>query len=160
MDTQSKSPVGAYYEDHHISGNRLRQSFMEDVRKEVFRSWIGTGKSVLDLGGRDGSLTRHFVDGNRVVLGDIDCAALAYAKGHYALETVEVNLNERLPFESDVYDIVVMAEVLEHLPYPKFTLSEVRRVLRGGGAGWQHPACLPPQGSLAGIAGKKTLDGR
>lgn len=134
MDTKSKTPVGAYYEKHHITGNRLRQSFMEDVRKQIFSDWIGVGKSVLDLGGRDGSLTRHFLDGNRVILADIDCAALAYAKENYAVETVEVNLNERLPFDSDSYDGVVMAEVLEHLPYPRFTLSEVHRVLRRGGA--------------------------
>lgn len=134
MDTKSKTPVGAYYEKHHITGNRLRQSFMEDVRKQIFSDWIGVGKSVLDLGGRDGPLTRHYLDGNRVILADIDCAALAYAKENYAVETVEVNLNERLPFDSDSYDGVVMAEVLEHLPYPRFTLSEVHRVLRRGGS--------------------------
>jgi 2-polyprenyl-3-methyl-5-hydroxy-6-metoxy-1,4-benzoquinol methylase len=133
MDTKSKTPVGAYYEAHHMTGNRLRQSFMEEVRQQMFSSWIGRGKSVLDLGGRDGSLTRHFLDGNRVIIGDIDCAALAHAKETYAVETVEVNLNEPLPFDSDSYDVVVMAEVLEHLPYPHFTLSEVKRVLRDGG---------------------------
>jgi SAM-dependent methyltransferase len=133
MATKSKTPVGAYYEEHHITGRRLRQSFMEDVRKQIFCSWIGKGKSVLDLGGRDGSLTRHFLDGNRIVLGDVDCAALAHAKENYAVETVEVNLNETLPFDSDSYDVVVMAEVLEHLPYPPFTLRQVKRVLREGG---------------------------
>ena len=160
MDTKSKTPVGAYYEEHHITGNRLRQSFMEDVRKQMFCSWIGRGKSVLDLGGRDGSLTRHFLDGNRIVLGDIDCAALAHAKENYAVETVEVNLNETLPFDSDSYDVVVMAEVLEHLPYPQFTLSEVKRVLReGGGVYRQHPARLSSQGPLASAVRKKALDG-
>lgn len=133
MNRTSKTPVGAYYEEHHETGNRLRQAFMEDVRKQIFCSWIGEGKSVLDLGGRDASLTRHFLNGNRVVLGDIDCAALAFAKENYAIETVEVNLSESLPFENETYDVIVMAEVLEHLPYPKFTLSEVQRVLRGGG---------------------------
>lgn len=134
MDIKSKTPVGAYYEEHHITGQRLRQSFMEHVRKQMFSDWIGSGKTVLDLGGRDGSLTRHFLSGNQVTLADIDCAALAFARENYAVETVEVNLNERLPFESDRYDVVVMAEVLEHLPYPKFTLGEVRRVLRPGGS--------------------------
>jgi 2-polyprenyl-3-methyl-5-hydroxy-6-metoxy-1,4-benzoquinol methylase len=134
MDSKSKTPVGAYYEEHHITGHRLRQSFMEDVRKQLFSDWIGSGKEVLDLGGRDGSLTRHFLDGNRVTLADIDCAALAYAKENYAIKTVEVNLNEQLPFDRNSYDVVVMAEVLEHLPYPKFTLSEVQRILRTGGA--------------------------
>jgi len=133
MDTNSPTPVGAYYQEHHVAGKRLGRSFLEDVRKQMFSSWIGKGKSVLDLGGRDGRLTRHFLEGNRVVLGDIDRAALARAKQNYAIETVEVNLNDPLPFDSDGYDVVVMAEVLEHLPYPKITLSEVKRVLRKGG---------------------------
>jgi len=125
--------VGAYHEEHHATGNRLRQSFMEDVRGELFCSWIGKGKTVLDLGGRDGSLTRHLLDGNRVVIGDIDIAALAYARGNYTVDTVQINLNEPLPFVSESCDVVVMAEVLEHLPYPKITLSEVERVLHKGG---------------------------
>lgn len=133
MSTVSKTPVGAHYENHHITGLRLRRSFLEDVRKDLFGSWIGKGKSVLDLGGRDGSLTRHFIDGNHVTLGDMDCAALAYAKENYALEAVEVNLNESLPLESDKYDVVIMAEVIEHLPYPNFTMKEVHRVLRKEG---------------------------
>jgi len=157
--TRSRTPVGAYHEEHHATGNRLRQSFMEDVRGELFCSWIGKGKTVLDLGGRDGSLTRHLLDGNRVVIGDIDIAALAYARGNYTVDTVQINLNEPLPFVSESCDVVVMAEVLEHLPYPKITLSEVERVLHKGGAHWQHPPRLPSQGSLAGDAWKETMDG-
>ena len=133
MDKKSKTPVGSYYEEHHVTGNRLRQSFMEDIRKKMFSSWIGKGKRVLDLGGRDGALTRHFLDGNQVVLGDIDVAALQFAKESYEVETIEVNLNDVLPFSSGSYDVVVMAEVIEHLPYPRFSLSEVVRVLRDGG---------------------------
>lgn len=130
----SKSPVGAYYEQHHAAGNRLRQTFMGDIRGPMFSSWIGTGKIVLDLGGRDGSLTKYYADSNRVTIGDIDCVALAYAKEHYGVETMEVNLNEPLPFDDNSIDAVVMAEVLEHLPYPRFVLGEVKRVLRGGGS--------------------------
>jgi 2-polyprenyl-3-methyl-5-hydroxy-6-metoxy-1,4-benzoquinol methylase len=134
MNKQSKTPVGAYYEEHHISRNRLRQSFMEEVRQRMFCSWIGKGKLLLDLGGRDGSLSRHFVEGNQVTIGDIDCASLAFAKANYGVSTVELNLNEPLPFENGSFDVVVMAEVLEHLPYPQITLGEVKRVLRPGGA--------------------------
>ncbi len=133
METKSSTPLGIYYEEHHASGKRLGQSFMEDVRGRKFRSWIGTDKAVLDLGGRDGVLTRHFIEGNQVTIGDIDCAALAHARASYPVETAEVNLNEALPFADQSFDVVVMAEVLEHLPYVEFTLSEVRRVLRPGG---------------------------
>jgi len=133
MNTVSKTPVGSYYERHHVDGGRLRQSFMEETRKNLFRDWIGTNRTALDLGGRDGSLTRHFIDGNRVVLGDIDCAALQYARETYGIETAEINLNEPLPLEDGSFDAVVMAEVIEHLPYLGFTLDEVKRVLKPNG---------------------------
>lgn len=133
MDNKSKSPVGVYYEKHHVTGNRLQHTFMGDVRGPMFSSWIGSGKVVLDLGGRDGSLTRHYMSANRVIIADVDCAALAHARERYGIETKEVNLNEQLPFEDGTIDAVVMAEVLEHLPYPRFVLGEVKRVLRGGG---------------------------
>ena len=133
MKTRIKTPLGAYYEEHHITGKRLRQASKEVVRKHLFRTWIGKGKSVLYLGGRDGTLTRHFLPWNQVVIGDIDCAALAQAKENHAVDTIEVNLNETLPFENNSYDVVVMAEVLEHLPYPQITLSEVKRILREEG---------------------------
>lgn len=39
----------------------------------------------------------------------------------------------RLPLQSSSIDLVLMAEVLEHLPQPKAAVSEVMRVLRPGG---------------------------
>lgn len=70
----------------------MRQTFMGDVRGHMFSSWTGAGKKVLDLGGRDGSLTRHYAQSNSVAIGDVDCAALAYAKESYGVETAEANL--------------------------------------------------------------------
>jgi 2-polyprenyl-3-methyl-5-hydroxy-6-metoxy-1,4-benzoquinol methylase len=46
-------------------------------RGPQFAAWIGTGKRVLDLGCRDGSLTRYYVEGNIVVGVDIDQQALS-----------------------------------------------------------------------------------
>ena len=85
----------------------------------MFSDWIGGNKSVLDLGGRDGNLTKYFIDNNNVTIGDIDGAALQYAKETYRVKTEITNLNEKLPFSDNTFDVVVMAEVLEHLPYPK-----------------------------------------
>jgi len=134
MNTKKKSLLSSFYESHHQTGNRLRQTFMEEVRANIFRAWIGLGKRVLDLGGRDGTLTRHFVDGNDVLIGDVDLSAMAYAKTQYGIATQEVNLNEALPFQDASFDMIVMAEVLEHLPYPEVTLSEVQRVCKPGGS--------------------------
>ena len=131
--SKEKNLVQSYYESHHTQGNRLRQSFLEEKRGELFSEWIGSGKTVLDLGGRDGNLTKHFIDFNTVTIGDIDGEALKYAEQTYGVKTEIVNLNESLPFLDDSFDVVVMAEVLEHLPYPKITLNEIVRVLKKNG---------------------------
>ncbi len=40
---------------------------------------------------------------------------------------------EKLPFEDNTFDVVVSAWVLEHLPNPKESFSEIYRVLKPGG---------------------------
>ncbi len=121
------------YETHHRTGDRIGNSFMEDVRASLFRDWIGEGKVILDLGGRDGTLTRHFADGNQVVIGDIDTSAMALAAQTLGVDTIEVNLNEPLPFEDESFDVIVLAEVLEHLPYPAITFTQIERLLKPNG---------------------------
>ena len=124
------------YASHHRSiqsgGERLGQAFLEKARAELFASWIGRDRDVLDLGCRDGTLTRHFTPGNRVVGVDIDSGALAIARETHGIEVRRANLNGALPFPDASFDVVLLAETLEHLPYPSIVLREARRVLRSG----------------------------
>tara|TARA_B110000008_G_scaffold84930_1_gene86704 strand:- start:283 stop:936 length:654 start_codon:yes stop_codon:yes gene_type:complete len=133
MADNEKKLVQFFYEDHHMGGQRLKQSFLENTRGLLFAEWIGTNKKVLDLGGRDGTLTKHFIYKNKVTLADIDENALEYAKNNYQIEIMKADLNQSLPFQDNSFDVVVMAEVLEHLPYPTITLSEIKRVLKTNG---------------------------
>lgn len=133
MRTSEKNLMQSFYETHHLNGNRLQQSFLEKERGALFSKWIGKNKILLDLGGRDGTLTRYYCENNYVTIGDIDENALSLAKKNYDVETKIINLNETLPFEDNSFDIIVMAEVLEHLPYPMITLEEIRRILKKDG---------------------------
>jgi len=133
VDKGQKSLLAGFYRSHHLAGDRLDQSFLEKERGSLFSEWIGTGKKVLDLGGRDGTLTKYFVARNDVTIGDIDPNALESAHVNLGVDTEFVNLNDTLPFNSGTFDTVVMAEVLEHLPYPRITLGEITRILRPGG---------------------------
>ena len=99
MNINDKSLVQSFYEAHHKEGQRLNQSFLESKRGQLFSDWIGTNKKVLDLGGRDGTLTKHFIEKNHVTLADIDENALEYAKKTYKVETMKVDLNQSLPFK-------------------------------------------------------------
>jgi len=121
------------YAIHHRRGRRLGRAVLEATRACLFRSWIGHGKDVLDLGCRDGTLTRHLLDGNRVIGVDIDSEALGVAERSYGIRTSRGNLNRSLPFADEQFDVAVLAETLEHLPYPGITLGEVKRILRRGG---------------------------
>ena len=38
-----------------------------------------------------------------------------------------------MPFPDKSFDVDVLAEVLEHLPYPLITLSEIKRILKENG---------------------------
>lgn len=103
------------------------------VRLEFLRREVGTGRDVVELGCRDGSLLAHFLAGNRVTGCDIDRAALRKCAARHGIPTRLVNLNEPLPFAAAAFDVVVLSEVLEHLPYPTLTLGEVARILRPAG---------------------------
>lgn len=122
-----------YAAHNRRGGQRLRGAVLEETRARLFRSWIGKGKDVLDLGCRDGTLTRHFVEDNRVIGVDIDSQALALARREHGIEALPANLNSGLPFADNLFDVVILAETLEHLPYPRITLGEIRRLLRSSG---------------------------
>lgn len=92
----------------------------------------GPGLRVLDLGCRDGALTRFFASGNHVVGVDVDREALAEAT-RLGIETVWADVEEPLPFEDATFDVVVTAELLEHLREPEAVVAEAVRVLRPGG---------------------------
>jgi len=68
---------------------------------------------------------------------------------------VRQGVAEKLPFDNDFFDVVNMAEVLEHVENPDTALKEVHRVLRqGGGAYISVPnryGCYDPHFHLYGI---------
>ena len=49
------------------------------------------------------------------------------------LRTIAARLDERLPFDSESFDVVTMLAVLEHLEKPAHIMREIARLLRPGG---------------------------
>jgi SAM-dependent methyltransferase len=121
------------YRRHHTELRWRDFVFCEPERAALFRAWVGgPGRDVLDLGCRDGALTRRYTEGNTVVGVDVDRDALACAAKR-GIETVWANLDEPLPFPDETFDVVVAGELLEHLRFPEQAVAEARRVLRPGG---------------------------
>jgi SAM-dependent methyltransferase len=123
--------------ERYAEHNRLERGagfvFAGAERVELFRRYVGgPGLRVLDLGCRDGALTREYAAGNEVVGVDADREALAEAE-KLGVETRWADLDQPLPFEDTSFDVVVAGELLEHLRDPRRLVAEVRRVLRGGG---------------------------
>ena len=107
--------------------------FARPEREVLFRRYVGgPGRRVLDLGCRDGALTRTFADGNEVVGVDADRDALAEA-ARRGIETHWADLDQALTFDDASFDVVVAGELIEHLRDPDGFVAEVRRVLRPGG---------------------------
>jgi 2-polyprenyl-3-methyl-5-hydroxy-6-metoxy-1,4-benzoquinol methylase len=121
------------YAEHNRVERGAGFVFAGPEREVLFRRYVGgPGRRVLDLGCRDGALTRTYAAGNEVVGVDADREALAEA-AKLEIETHWADLDEPLDLEDDSFDVVVAGELLEHLRDPHRLVGQVRRVLRPGG---------------------------
>ncbi|WP_168800530.1 class I SAM-dependent methyltransferase [Cellulomonas telluris] len=97
---------------------------------------VGDGKDVLDVGCATGYLGQALGSlGCRVVGIEVDPVSAAEARERLA-EVLEADI-DGVPLDEVVgdrrFDVVVLADVLEHLVRPEVLLSSVARVLRPGG---------------------------
>jgi 2-polyprenyl-3-methyl-5-hydroxy-6-metoxy-1,4-benzoquinol methylase len=97
---------------------------------------VGSGKRVLEVGAGPGSITRHLVDRNEVVAVEIDSSAIEKLK-NYCRSIYQLNLNDaewpdQLAGEGK-FDVVIAADVLEHVLNPLQTLRGMKSLLRPGG---------------------------
>lgn len=122
------------YESHHSKNRPQNFSILEEERSDLLKKYIGTGKKILDIGCRDGNLTKHFVSRNTVTGVDIDTNALLKAKEQLNIETLIVDLNgEWQELNDRKFDFVVAGEILEHLYYPENVIKKVLKHLDKGG---------------------------
>jgi 2-polyprenyl-3-methyl-5-hydroxy-6-metoxy-1,4-benzoquinol methylase len=121
-----------YYVDFHKRRNKYGKT-LGDKSVELIKQAIGSGKRMLDLGCRDGSLTKNYVEGNEVVSSDVDDIALEICEKRRGIKTVHVDLNGKIPFDDESFDVVVAAEIIEHLIFPENFIEEVKRVLKPDG---------------------------
>jgi 2-polyprenyl-3-methyl-5-hydroxy-6-metoxy-1,4-benzoquinol methylase len=115
---------------------------------------------VLDYGAGVGHLTRRLLALERfdaVAAADIMPAPTDLSP---AVEWIEQDLNAPLPNHENVFDVVVAAEVIEHLENPRFMIREIFRLLRPGGVAlittpnnesWRSLLALLIRGNYAGF---------
>jgi SAM-dependent methyltransferase len=94
------------------------------------------GKSVLEVGAGNGSITQLFADGRRVLATDVSEGCVAALEERFRhTPTVEVAKADVRTVELDErFDSVLMINVLEHIEDDVGTLASVQRFLRPGGS--------------------------
>jgi 2-polyprenyl-3-methyl-5-hydroxy-6-metoxy-1,4-benzoquinol methylase len=94
---------------------------------------VGTGKTVLDVSGGEGWIARLIkAQGNDVTVTDVSQIRNLRAKWIYKVKHV-ICRAEKLPFPDESFDVVILAEILEHLPKMSVGLAEAERVVKKTG---------------------------
>jgi SAM-dependent methyltransferase len=100
--------------------------------REFVRS-LGRADRALDLGCGDGRLTAD-LQATELTGADVSAVALGRARERLPeARLVELEPDAPLPFGDGEFDLVLLAETLEHVRDVQLLLSEARRVLRPGG---------------------------
>lgn len=130
-----KEVLDKLYSDRHTGKDAAGggSSSFEVERVDLFLSWIGKGKKVLDIGCRDGRIARRVLaQGNEVAGFDIDSAALKRCPAGMKTEWHDLNDDWHRGHEGE-FDIVIATEVVEHIYFPERVMERVAFVLKPGG---------------------------
>jgi SAM-dependent methyltransferase len=127
-----------YPAEYHGGGGGRFPSPVERWQRLLYRKraatverTLGRKGSVLDIGCGPGFLLREFRERGWQVHGtEFSERSAAHARDVLRLP---ISIASEFKFQDDSFDAVVMWHVLEHMPDPERTVSEVARVLRAGG---------------------------
>jgi SAM-dependent methyltransferase len=126
--------------DHGV-GSNARDYFVDGAgvaareHAEVVRRLPLRGKTVLEVGCATGALLHRLQNEgpSRCVGIDISQAAIDYGKKHYGLE-LRCSTFEDAGFSNAEFDLILMLDVIEHVPRPQQFFGEAVRCLKDGGA--------------------------
>ena len=128
-------PVGNTY-DKYGSTNPVVKRLMARFNRDLDELWgRAAPRSVLDVGCGEGVLTREWAErlgDGRIVGIDVDDPRLRAEWAERSRENLEYRVEDAtsLSFEDGEFDLAAAVEVLEHVPDPEATLSEMARVAR------------------------------
>lgn len=120
---------------HHGSSESLSQP-LNRARIETIKNMVqaaGQNLRILDVGCGDGSIGRALRKmGHEVASIELPQVA-SLAKNDYNVRDIVAGDAEAMPFKSESFDVVIAAEIFEHLWDPKAFFKESHRILRCGG---------------------------
>ena len=133
MTTTPTVPTGNTT-DKYNAKNPVMRKMMEGFERDLDELFAKAApRSILDVGCGEGVLTCQWadrLDGGRIVGIDLDDPKLRAEWDKRRRENLEYKVEEAtsLSFSDDEYDVATAIEVLEHVPEPEATLSEMARV--------------------------------
>jgi 2-polyprenyl-3-methyl-5-hydroxy-6-metoxy-1,4-benzoquinol methylase len=120
--------------DKYNAKNPVMRKLMEGFERDLDELFARVvPRSILDVGCGEGVLTCQWadqLDGGRIVGIDLDDPKLRAEWDKRRRENLEYRVEEAtsLSFTDDEFDVATAIEVLEHVPEPEATLSEMARV--------------------------------
>jgi ubiquinone/menaquinone biosynthesis C-methylase UbiE len=142
----SQDPCGAEYDREHELGTHEFFDEIERHRYSEYAPWMCNtmgfdkfpGAQLLEIGCGMGSDLVQFARGGAHCTGiDLTPRSIEITRHRFALNGLEGDFMlsdaERLPFESESFDVVYSNGVLHHTPNTAGAIAEVHRVLRPGG---------------------------
>jgi 2-polyprenyl-3-methyl-5-hydroxy-6-metoxy-1,4-benzoquinol methylase len=156
------TPVADDLLSHRVKAAELSRGISSNVIYAAIERVIAARHlhgAVLDYGAGVGDLTRRLVELDRfssVSAADI----MPRPPGLDGVQWIEQDLNEPLPGHEAAFDVVIAAEVIEHLENPRFTVRELFRLVRPGGTiivttpnneSWRSLIALIVRGHYAGF---------
>ncbi len=101
----------------------LKKYTSQRERVNTILKFAGKNKKILELGTGDGGITKYLKKENKVTTCDATNKA-----------DVKHNFNKfPYPFKNKSFDVIVLAEVLEHLSFPVNCLKECSRIIKDNG---------------------------
>jgi ubiquinone/menaquinone biosynthesis C-methylase UbiE len=92
------------------------------------------GDRILEIGCGIGTVVHELSKQGYDAIGtDISPVAIEYGLKKYAPIKLEAQPAEELPYEDEAFDVVLSFDLFEHIARIDLHVSEVRRVLKGGG---------------------------
>lgn len=119
---------------YEIYWSDKQEEFGNYARNKTLTSFFNRGEYVLDVGCGDGVVDEYLQKNLNLKMIGIDISRQAVEKARKrGVNALIFSSEEKLPFDSNIFDAVFWGDNIEHLFDPLHTAKEIKRVLKKGG---------------------------